>query len=182
MKMWKIVGGAFAVLIAISILGGFILDITGYEAESPESTQAPEEVAKASETITPVTAEVESPEISPLSKDEILAKFPAATDEESYENGQFQFVGNRTDTADYYWLAPSDTFEDARVIFKDGEIAAIKLWLSEGADVGKAFEAFGIADAAENARKQNDYANVYEYAIIPIYWTQNIELYPNEFE
>jgi len=177
MKKWKVIGGAFAVLIAVSALGGFILEKTGYQAE-----QSTEEVADEPEVpeIVETTAS-KAPAIKPLSKDEVLAKFPLDSDIEPYIDGQFQFVGNRTDTADYYWLAPSDTFEDARVIFKDGEIAALKLWLSEGADVGDAFKAFGIEDAAEKSRK-DEYTNVYEYAIIPMYWTDNIEMYPNEIE
>lgn len=173
-KLYKYGGIALATLLAIGIIG----NMTGYEPEK--------EVVQAEKDAEPTVAEpqevAEQPELAPLSKSEILAKFPLADGEPTYENGRFEFIGDRSDTADYYILAPSDTFEDASIIFKDGELAAVKLWLNEGDDVGKAFEAFGIADAAEQARRANEFTHVYEYAVIPLYWSQNIEKYPFEMD
>lgn len=115
--------------------------------------------------------------IAPLTKDEVLANFEVEPSVEPFIDGIFTFVGNRTDTADYYSLADTDRFRNASIIFKDGQIARVKLIPNDDKNVNKLFEEFGITD---EPRKLSGAAGFYEVALIPKYWTQNIEKYPNE--
>lgn len=115
--------------------------------------------------------------ISPLTKNEVLENFEVEPSVEPFIDGTFTFVGNRTDTADYYSLADSDRFRNASIIFKDGQIARVKLIPNDDKNVNKLFEEFGITD---EPRKLNGAAGFYEVALIPKYWTQNIEKYPYE--
>lgn len=115
----------------------------------------------------------------PLTKDEVLNKFEIDRDIEPYVDQKFIFVGNRTDTADYYALEDNDKYRNASVIFKDGQIARVKLIPEEGQDVNKLFKDFGIS---EEPRKLDGYAGAYEVALIPIFWSQNIERYPFELD
>lgn len=177
-KKWKWIGGILAVVFGIGTVGGFILEQTEYIAvKNTVPTGKPVEV-----NYHDIKPDPEVSEITPLSKEEVLAKFPIATGEQAYENGRFLFIEGQSDYADCYWLQPSESFEDARVIFKDGELAAVKLWLKEEGELDKAFEAFGIAHGFVKARRMNEYTYVYEYAIEPMYWSHNIKSYPNETE
>jgi|SRR5690554_4996774 len=127
---------------------------------------------------TPEPTVIEETEITPLSKDEVLAKFELYPDEQPIENGTFTFVGNRTDTADYYSLDDTAEYRNASVIFKDGQIARVKLIPEGDADVNALFEQFGITD--EPREVGNGLIKTYEVALIPLYWSQNIEKYPFE--
>ncbi|MGY3187135.1 hypothetical protein [Lysinibacillus sp. TE18511] len=177
-KRWQVWLG---VVVALGLLGAIL-------PEPPENkkvvdSQAKEEVVKdASEektqTNTPET-KPEPVEIKPLTKDEVLSKFEVDSDIKPYIDGQFTFDGNRSDTADYYALADTDKYRNASVIFKDGQIAKVKLIPAENQDVGKLFEEFGIT---EEPRKLSGYAGAYEVALIPMYWSQNIERYPFELD
>lgn len=112
---------------------------------------------------------------SPLTKEEVLENYEIEPSVEPFINGTFTFVGDRTDTADYYSLADTDKFRNASIIFKDGQIARLKLIPTDANNVEKLFEDFGIAS---DPRKLNGAAGFYEVALIPKYWTQNIEKYP----
>lgn len=115
--------------------------------------------------------------ITPLTKDEVLENFEVEPSVEPFIDGTFTFVGNRTDTADYYSLADNDRFRNASIVFKDGQIARVKLIPNDDKNVNKLFEEFGITD---EPRKLSGAAGFYEVALIPKYWTQNIEKYPYE--
>lgn len=171
MKKRKVIIGALAILVAISILGGFILEKTGYESPSEVAESAPEK-----EQVIETNAE-ES--VSPLSKEEVLAKFALDSDIEPYIDAPFTFVGSRTDTADYYSLADTDKYRNASVIFKDGEIASVKLIPEGNADPAELFAEFGITD---EPRELSGAITAYEVALIPMYWSQNIERYPFELD
>src|SRR5690554_3582449 len=150
---------------------------TSDTAEPVDNESAINEAAEVT-TETPEPTVIEETEITPLSKDEVLAKFELYPDEQPIENGTFTFVGNRTDTADYYSLDDTAEYRNASVIFKDGQIARVKLIPEGDADVNALFEQFGITD--EPREVGNGLIKTYEVALIPLYWSQNIEKYPFE--
>ncbi|MFJ7665306.1 hypothetical protein ACIQXW_23390 [Lysinibacillus sp. NPDC097162] len=166
-KRWQVWAGVFVFLVIL----GIILP------EPPDDKNA--EVVKKESNIEVKSEKTHSktePEIgSPLTKDEVLENFEVEPSVEPFINGTFTFVGNRTDTADYYSLADTDKFRNASIIFKDGQIARLKLIPIDAKNVKKLFEDFGIAG---DPRKLNGAAGFYEVALIPKYWTQNIEKYP----
>lgn len=167
-KRWQVWLGA---LVVLALLGAILPD-------PPDDKKA--EVAKTDVDVSTEDKKVETKEdskkISPLSKNEVLENFEVEPSVEPFIDGTFTFVGNRTDTADYYSLADNDRFRNASIIFKDGQIARIKLIPIEDKNVNKLFEEFGITD---EPRKLSG-AGFYEVALIPKYWTQNIEKYPYE--
>ena len=175
MKRKLIVG--FTAFIALAALGGFILEKTGYEAE--QVANEPDKSGTVETTGPAKSAEPEAPAIKPLSKDDVLAKFPLDSDIEPYIDAPFNFVGNRTDTADYYSLADTERYRNASVIFKDGEIASVKFIPEGSTDPVAILREFGIA---EEPRKLSGAITAYEVALIPLYWSQNIEKYPFELD
>lgn len=132
---------------------------------------------KTEKSVTKEKQEEPAKTIAPLTKDEVLANFEVEPSVEPFIYGTFTFIGNRTDTADYYSLADNDRFRNASIIFKDGQIARLKLIPNDDKNVNKLFEEFGITD---EPRKLSGAAGFYEVALIPKYWTQNIEKYPYE--
>lgn len=169
-------------VLAVSIVGAILPNdeekAETHEANSPVTTEVPHDKSSA-KTENKATQKHAADEINPLTKDEVLAKFEVDVDTDPYINGPFLFVGNRKDTADYYVLADTDKYRNASVIFKDGEIAKVKLIPSENQDVEKLFEEFGITD---KPRKLSGAAGAYEVALIPVFWSQNIEKYPFELD
>lgn len=144
------------------------------ETQSKEETQA--ESKPPAKSSAPVEDAVES---VPLTKDEVLAKFELESDDPPYIDAPFIFVGNRKDTADYYLLADTNQYRNASVIFKDGEIARVKFIPEGDTDAGEVLAEFGITD---KPRKLSGAAGAYEIALIPIFWSQNIERYPFELD
>lgn len=165
-KRWQVWLGA---LVVLALLGAILPD--------PPDDKKAEAVKDDSEVDTKVETKEDSKKISPLSKDEVLENFEVEPSVEPFIDGTFTFVGSRTDTADYYSLADTDRFRNASIIFKDGQIARVKLIPSDDKNVNKLFEEFGITD---EPRKLSGAAGFYEVALIPKYWSQNIEKYPNE--
>lgn len=153
-----------------------LLLLTACTNENKEPVNEPTVEVKPA-TMEPVV--IEETEITPLTKDEVLAKFPVDPDIGPYIDGPFIFTGNRTDTADYYALADTERYRNASVIFKDGQIARVKFIPEGGTDPVELLADFGITD---EPRKLNGYAGFYEVALIPIYWTQNIERMPFELD
>lgn len=168
-KRWQVWLG---VIVVLAVIGKILPDTS--EDKKEEVVKADTETKVQTKKPEPKT---EPAEIKLLTKDEVLNKFEVDSGTKPYIDGQFNFVGNRTDTADYYSLADTDKYRNASAIFKDGKIARVKLIPGEGQDVNKLFEAFGITD---EPRKLSGAAGFYEVALIPIYWSQNIEKYPNE--
>lgn len=195
--VWKWIGIS---IIAMAILGKFF-EFTGIsdKIEAQKEERAEEQSKKETEKATHDTTDrdrdkaknvkssmyqekEDSPPAEPtkpLTKNAVLSKFAVDSDSKPYIDGTFNFVGSRTDTADYYELADNDKYRNASVIFKDGQIARVKLIPGEGQDVNKLFESFGITD---EPRKLSGAAGAYEVALIPIFWSQNIEKYPFELE
>lgn len=134
---------------------------------------------KTEESVTKEKQEEPAKTIAPLTKDEVLENFEVEPSVEPFIDGTFTFVGNRTDTADYYSLADTKQFRNASIIFKDGQIARVKLIPNAVENVNKLFEDFGIKD---DPRKLNGAAGFYEVALIPKYWSQNIEKYPYDLD
>ena len=181
-KFWKWAGISYLSIMLIGIVGGFLLDITGYSDKVEAEQQAQQEAAQAKkvdEKTKPTEVKSEESEVTPLSKEDVLAKFAIDSGVDPYIDSEFIFVGSRTDTADYYSLADTDHYSNASVIFKDGQIARVKLIPGDGQDVNKLFEEFGITD---EPRKLSGVAGAYEIALIPKYWSQNIERYPFELD
>ncbi|KGR87414.1 hypothetical protein [Lysinibacillus odysseyi] len=114
-----------------------------------------------------------------LKKGAVLAKFTIDGNIGPYIDGTFVFTGNRTDIADYYALADTDHYRNASVIFKDDEIARVKFIPEGGTDPAVFLAEFGIYD---EPRKLSGAAGYYEVALIPMYWSQNIEKYPFELD
>lgn len=168
-KRWQVWLGA---LVVLSLLGAILPD-------PPDDKKA--DAVKDDSEVSAKDKKVETNEgtkkVSPLSKDEVLEKFEVEPSVEPFIDGTFTFVGSRTDTADYYSLTDTDRFRNASIIFKDGQIARVKLIPSDDKNVNKLFEDFGITD---EPRKLSGAAGFYEVALIPKYWTQNIEKYPYE--
>ena len=163
----------FAYTIAILLL---LSAIAAFTQESEE--QAEQSVETPTQDVSNEPAEEEA-SIKPLTKDEVLAKFPLDSDIGPYIDGQFTFVGSRTDTADYYALADTDRYRNASVIFKDGEIARVKFIPEGDTDPSELLAEFGITD---KPRELSGAIVAYEVALIPLYWSQNIEEYPFELE
>lgn len=181
-KFWKWAGISYLAIMLVGIVGGFLMDVTGYSDKVEAEQQAQQDVTQAKKDVGLDKKKAEKTdkiEPTPLPKDEVLAKFALDSDIDPYIDGDFSFVGNRTDTADYYSLADTDKYRNASVIFKDGEIASVKLIPSDGQDVNKLFEEFSITD---EPRKLSAAAGAYEVALIPMYWSQNIERYPFELD
>ena len=183
-KRWK----PWAIIIlALGIFGNLLPD------QSPEPAADAEPVAKApaakaepavkeseeADAVQPVQTDSTVQPVQPLTKDEVLAKFPLVAGEEPYIDGTFAFVGNRTDTADYYSLEDTDRYRNASVIFKDGEIARVKFIPEGDTDPAEFLAEFGIT---EKPRELGGMIKSYEVALIPMYWSQNIERYPFESE
>ncbi|ASN68123.1 hypothetical protein 8F11_88 [uncultured Caudovirales phage] len=166
-KRWQV---WLAIIIVVGVLGNILPDAS---EDKKEEVSVKDTVEEKPET------NPEPAEIKPLTKDEVLSKFEVDSDSKPYINGQFIFAGNRKDTADYYALADTGQYRNASVIFKDGQIARVKLIPGEGQDVNKLFEDFGITD---EPRKLSGAAGVYEVALIPIFWSQNIEKYPFDLD
>lgn len=174
-KRWQVWLGVFVVL---AILGAILPDPADNEnVEVVNSAPEENEGTEKSETKEETKDKEVSKEVIPLSQDAVLDKFETDSDSGPYINGTFTFVGNRTDTADYYSLTDTEQFRNASIIFKDSQIARLKLIPNEGQNVNELFEAFGITD---EPRKLSGMAGFYEVALIPMYWTQNIESYPYE--
>lgn len=190
-KRWKLWAKGFVALIIIGLL------LPDPPQEKPETTkEASEEninisntklksdsvneveqkgVSKVVSEETKTTSETKLPKAHILTKDEVLKNFEVEPSVEPFIDGTFTFVGDRTDTADYYSLADTDKFRNASIIFKDGQIARLKLIPTDAKNVKKLFEEFGITG---DPRKLNGATGFYEVALIPKYWTQNIEKYP----
>lgn len=145
------------------------------QAQPKEKAQQVEE--KSEESAQEVVEEVAK--IVPLTKDEVLAKFALDSDIKPYIDGSFIFVGNRKDTADYYALADTERYRNASVIFKDGEIARVKFIPEGDTDPVEFLAEFGIVD---KPRKLSGRTGYYETALIPLFWSQNIERYPFELD
>lgn len=174
--VWKWIGIVF---VALFIIGKFF-EFTGISDKvEAQKEEMAEKTSQDNRSKAKDSEESSSSAIKPLTKDEVLNKFAVDSDSKPYIDGTFNFVGSRTDTADYYELADNDKYRNASVIFKDGQIARVKLIPNEGQDVNKLFEDFGITD---ESRKLSGAAGAYEVALIPIFWSQNIEKYPFELE
>jgi len=115
----------------------------------------------------------------PLTKEEVLSNFAIDEDIEPYVNGQFIFVGGEIDTADYYTLADTERYRNASVIFKDGQIVRVKFIPLDNVKAEDIFTEFGITD---KPRKINGMTGFYEVALIPQYWSRNIERHPFELD
>lgn len=175
-KRWQ---AWLGIILALSVIGKILPDASENKKEKAVEADA-ETKPKTEKSETDIQAKKNEPiEIKPLSKDEVLSKFEIDSDTKPYINGQFTFIGNRKDTADYYALADTGQYRNANVIFKDGQIARVKIIPGEGQDVNKLFEDFGITD---EPRKLSGAAGVYEVALIPIFWSQNIEKYPFDLD
>ena len=162
------------VLSAFSLFGG-----NDEEEQAEQSEETPKQAIAEDKAEVQAEPAVEEAHIKPLTKEEVLAKFPLVSDEEPYIDGQFTFVGNRTDTADYYAFADTDRYRNASVIFKDGEIARVKFIPEGDADPVEILAEFGITD---KPREISGLTGYYEVALIPMYWSQNIERYPFELD
>lgn len=169
-KRWQFWLG---LVVALIVLGSILPDPPDDKKNDTEASAKDKEV----KTEKSATKEEPTKTIAPLTKDEVLANFEVEPSVEPFIDGTFTFVGNRTDTADYYSLADNDRFRNASIIFKDGQIARVKLIPNDAKNVNKLFEEFGITD---EPRKLSGAAGFYEVALIPKYWTQNIEKYPYE--
>ncbi len=192
-KFWKWAIIGYIALAILSFIIVFISDVTGYtdkteaeEAEKQVQIQAEKANRDAERASTKEEAEAnvvkekepktKPVEVKPLTKEEVLSKFEV---DEEFIDGEFKFVGSRTETADFYSLADTDRYRNGSVIFKDGQIARVKLIPAENQDVNKLFEEFGITN---EPRKLNGMASFFEVALIPKYWSQNIEWYPFELD
>lgn len=169
-KRWQFWLG---LVVALIVLGSILPDPPDDKKE--ELVKDDTEVSAKDKEV--ITEKKPTKTIAPLTKDEVLANFEVEPSVEPFIDGTFTFVGNRTDTADYYSLADNDRFKNASIIFKDGQIARVKLIPNDAKNVNKLFEEFGITD---EPRKLSGAAGFYEVALIPKYWTQNIEKYPYE--
>lgn len=170
-KRWQVWAGVFVGLV---ILGTILPEASDNKNEEVEKSEQKIEV-KAEKT----QNKTETKKMVPLSKDEVLEIFEVEPSIEPYLDGTFTFVGERTDTADYYSLADTKQFRNASIIFKDGQIARVKLIPNAVENVNKLFEDFGIKD---DPRKLSGAAGFYEVALIPKYWSQNIEKYPYDLD
>jgi len=170
-KRWQV---WVVVFIALLVLGTILPAATDNKNEEVVKYE-PKIVVKAEKT----QNKTETKKITRLTKDEVLENFEVEPTTEPYLDGSFTFVGDRTDTADYYSLADNEHFRNASVIFKDGQIVRVKLIPNDAKNVNKLFESFGIKD---KPRKLNGTAGFYEVALIPKYWSQNIEKYPYELD
>ncbi|MGE7843948.1 hypothetical protein ACQKNX_24580 [Lysinibacillus sp. NPDC093712] len=171
-KRWQFWVGVVAGLIVL----GLILPDPPADKEITVETEDIEVTEKDSKVGTEKPEATKEPKkITPLSKDEVLENFEV----EPYLNGTFTFVGDRTETADYYSLADTEQFRNASIIFKDGQIARVKLIPGDIKNVDKIFEDFGVKD---EPRKLSGAAGFYEVALIPKYWSQNIEKYPYDLD
>ena len=154
-------------------------------AEKANEERATERAAKIQEVSTePSEAQAEKPAekkapAKPLTKEEVLTKFPLDSDIGPYIDGPFIFVGNRKDTADYYALEDTDRYRNASVIFKNGEIARVKFIPEGDTDPADLLKEFGIT---EKPRELSGMTGYQEVALIPMYWSQNIEWYPFELD
>jgi len=163
-------------VVALIVLGSILPDPPNDKKNDTEVSAKDKEVIT-EKSVTKKNQEEPTKTIAPLTKDEVLENFEVEPSVEPFIDGTFTFVGNRTDTADYYSLADNDRFRNASIIFKDGQIARLKLIPNDDKNVNKLFEEFGITD---EPRKLSGAAGFYEVALIPKYWTQNIEKYPYE--
>lgn len=166
-KRWQVWAGVFVFLVILGIILPEPPEDKNAEAVKKEST------AKVEAKKTKIKTEPKN--TSPLTKEEVLENYEVEPTVEPFIDGTFTFIGDRTDTADYYSLADTDKFRNASIIFKDGQIARLKLIPIDANNVKKLFEEFGITG---DPRKLNGAAGFYEVALIPKYWTQNIEKYP----
>lgn len=148
------------------------------ESKQAETTEKTQEVSAKSADSTEKEVE-EIAEIVLLTKDEVLAKFELDSDIDPYIDAPFIFVGGRKDTADYYALADTEKYRNASVIFKDEEIARVKFIPEGDTDPVKFLAEFGIVD---KPRKLSGMTGYYEIALIPLFWSQNIERYPFELD
>lgn len=162
------------ILSAFSLFGG-----NDQEEQAEQSEETPTQAVTKEKAEVQAEPAVEEAHTKPLTKEEVLAKFPLDSDIGPYIDGQFTFVGNRTDKADYYALADTDTYRNASVIFKDGEIARVKFIPEGDVDPVETLAEFGITD---KPRELSGAAGAVEVALIPLYWSQNIETYPFELE
>lgn len=177
-KRWQFWLG---LVVALIVLGNILPDPPDNKKEElvkdDTEVSAKDKEVETEKTVTKEKQEEPAKTIAPLTKDEVLANFKVEPSVEPFIDGTFTFVGNRTDIADYYSLADNDRFRNASIIFKDGQIARVKLIPNDDKNVNKLFESFGITD---EPRKLSGAAGFYEVALIPKYWTQNIEKYPYE--
>ena len=147
----------------------------------PINVEVPAETAPIEQAEIGTEVEVEaSPK--PLSKADVLAKYALWEGDPIYENATFLKHSDIPIVADMYFLAETESFNDATVVFQDGQLAWVKLALENSDNVGEAFAEFGITDAGEKARRASEYTHVYEYALVPAFWTQNIKKYPYELD
>jgi len=177
-KRWQFWLG---LVVALIVLGNILPDPPDDKkvelVKDDTEVSAKDKEVKTEKSVTKEKQEEPTKTIAPLTKDEVLANFEVEPSVEPFIDGTFTFVGNRTDTADYYSLADTDRFRNASIIFKDGQIARVKLIPIDDKNVNKLFEEFGITD---EPRKLSGAVGFYEIALIPKYWTQNIEKYPYE--
>ena len=154
-------------------------------AEKANEERAAERAAKIQEVSTePSEAQAEKPAekkapAKPLTKEEVLAKFPLDSENGPYIDGPFIFVGDRKDTADFYLLEDTDRYRNASVIFKNGEIARVKFIPEGDTEPEELLAEFGIT---EEPRELGGMVISYEVALIPMFWSQNIKLYPFELD
>lgn len=193
------------IVIVVGILGNLLPDASEDEAvETPAATEpltqtksaeelaaekaneerAAEREAKIAEvqSVSTESTEIKAEPVAvlkQLTKEAVLAKFTIDGNIGPYIDGTFIFTGNRTDTADYYALADTDQYRNASVIFKDDEIARVKFIPEGGTNPADFLAEFGIY---EEPRKLSGAAGYYEIALIPLYWSQNIEKYPFELD
>jgi len=189
MKKWKWIFGVIAFIAALGAVGGYALEQMGYGAESvavaepdaPKAEEKSEPIAENnSEKVTVSASTSAKPTaITPLTKDEVLAKFPIDEDIPPYIDGAFILIGDRKETADYYSLADTDLYRNASVIFQDGAIVSVKFIPEGNTDPAAFIKEFGID---EEPRKVSGYSGFYEVSIIPRFWSQNIEKYPFELD
>jgi len=189
MKKWKWIFGVIAFIAALGAVGGYALEQMGYGAESTsaedqavkEDVEAPETIAenKSEKVVVSASTSAKPAAIKPLTKDEVLAKFPIDEDIPPYIDGAFILIGDRKETADYYSLADTDRYRNASIIFQDGAIVSVKFIPEGNTDPAAFIKEFGID---EEPRKVSAYTGFYEVSIIPRFWSQNIEKYPFELD
>ncbi|MFF2793545.1 hypothetical protein [Lysinibacillus xylanilyticus] len=190
-KRWQVWLG---IIVALGLLGKILPEPPQEKSEAKEvvkesetqqdknkksEIKEDEKVQKESETTKDKESKKKPVEIKPLTKEEVLNKFTIDPDIDPYIDGQFLFDASRKDTADYYALADTDRYRNANVIFKDSQIARVKFIPLNDVKAEDIFIEFGITD---KPRKLGGMAGAYEVALIPMYWSQNIERYPFELD
>lgn len=191
--VWKWIGIVF---VALCILGAILPEPPEEKSDVKEVVKEPteqkdknkeivvteeeEKVQKDSETTKDLEIKNKPAEIKILTKEEVLKKFEMDADIAPYINKPFIFKDSSTDIADYYALADNDRYRNASVIFKDGQIARVKLIPLNNIKAEILFEEFGISSPLVN--RLPGMAGAFEATPIPAYSSQNIERYPFELD